>query len=118
MGRAFLITGTAVFVVLALPAHAKGQNTPGVTEVAPGVRQIDGAKVPSLSISAADIAARIATDNRYKTMKKYLGSGGIDSTGPAGTTTYMYKVRDTDTDSDKVLILFVAKGKIVDHVIA
>ena len=43
-----------------------------------------------------------------------LGSEGITNPGPQGTITHMYKLRDTDDKQDKVLILFVKGGKVLD----
>ena len=110
----------ATVAALAPPAPLHAQSSPpdGVTEVAPGVRHVDGSKVKALEVSVRAIAEQIASDNRYSTMKKFLKSGGIDAPGPSGTTTYMYKIHDIDTGTDKVLILFVDKGRIVEHMVS
>jgi hypothetical protein len=98
---------------LAIPAAAYAQQA-GVTEVAPGVREIDGAKVAALSISGTSVKAAVAADPKFSAIKKQLGGDGIASPGPSGTITHMYKLRDTDDGKDKVLILFVKGGKVLD----
>ena len=118
--RLVLVLGfmTVAALVPAASLRAQSASSDGVTEIAPGVRQIDGSKVKALEVSVLAIAKQIETDNRYSEMKKFLKSGGIDAPGPSGTTTYMYKIHDTDTATDKVLILFVAKGRIVEHMVS
>ena len=99
------------------PCLAQSAQTPGVTEVAPGVRKVDGAQVPSTQISAAALKSAIEQDQTFKAIKKLFTVKGIESPGPAGTTTHMYKIVDTDTGEDKVVILFVKGKKIVDYLI-
>jgi hypothetical protein len=104
---------------LTVPASAIGQSVsvPGVTEVAPGVRVIDGSKVEVLAVSGTELTAAIKGDPRFSSIKKWLGTEGITNPGPSGSITHMYRLRDTDDDTDKVLILFVRGGKVVDHLI-
>lgn len=97
--------------------HAQDRPTPGVTEVASGVREIDGAKVPSLRFDAASLEATLKEKKSFGEVKKLLGGAGIASVGPAGTTTHMYKVLDTATGKQMVLILFVRGNQIVDHLL-
>ena len=100
------------------PAEAQPDRTPGMTEVAPGVRQIDGAKVPSTQISFAALKSAIEKDRSFKAVKKLFSVPGIDSPGPSGTTTYMYKVHDPDANADGVAILFVMDGRVVHFMIS
>ena len=112
----FLKVICALAIASGLTPAASAQDTPGVTEVAPGVRHIDGAKVESHQISVAALEQAIANEKLSNVFKMLKGKG-IPSVGPAGTTTHMYKIHDTDTQEDKVVILFVLKKKIVDHLI-
>jgi hypothetical protein len=99
------------------PAVAEQDAVPAVTEVAPGVRQIDGKQVPATEISAAALKAAIEKDRSFSVIKKLMTVNGIASPGPAGTTTHMYKIRDPETKQDAVAILFVKGGKILDFLI-
>ena len=105
------------FMVTALPAQAQEQSVPGVTEVAPGVRHIDGAKVPSTQIGFSALKAAIESDRSFSKIKKLFTVPGIASPGPSGTTTYMYKVHDPETGQDGVAILFVKSGQIVNYLV-
>ena len=111
MKKAFLSAGLAG--LLSIPATGFAQPA-GVTEVAPGVRVIDGSKVAVLSLSGAAIRQAVADNPKFSAIKKMLGSEGITNPGPQGTITHMYKLRDTDDEQDKVLILFVKGGKVLD----
>ncbi|OXE37479.1 MAG: hypothetical protein CGW95_01355 [Phenylobacterium zucineum] len=86
-------------VSLAAPTVSQAQdgNTPGVTEIAPGVREIDGTKVPSLRFEAESLEVTLKEEKSFRKIKKLLGGEGIASVGPGGTTTHMYKVLDTTT---------------------
>ena len=107
------------FVLASLPAQAQTQEqgVPGVTEVAPGVRQIDGAKVPSTQIGFSALKAAIENDRSYSKIKTLFTVPGIASPGPSGTTTYMYKIHDPETGQDGVAILFVKGGKIINYLV-
>ena len=96
---------------------AQQQGTPGVTEVAPGVTEIDGAKVASTDVAGARIAAAIAQDNRFKSVEKLFDVKGIKNPGPAGSTTHIYKIKDPDTKENLVVVLFVLDGLVVDHLV-
>lgn len=98
--------------------QAQSTNPPGVTEVAPGVREIDGGKVPSTQISVSALKAAIEKDRSFAATKRLFAVPGIASLGPAGTTTYMYKVHDTDTNVDMVAILFVKGGRVLNYLIS
>ena len=103
--------------LFAQPIEAQSTDVPGVTEVAPGVRQIDGNKVPSTNISFSVLKAAIENDRSFSAIKKLFTVNGIASPGPSGTTTYMYKVHDPEIDKDGVAILFVKGGRILDYLI-
>ena len=96
---------------------AQTERIPGVEDIAPGVRTIDGSKVPSLSLDASALEAAIKEKSSLRAMRKLLGGDGIASIGPANTVTHMYKVHDTVTGKDLVVILFVKGDTIVDHLI-
>ena len=98
-------------------AAARGDPTPGVVDVAPGVRAIDGAKVPSVALDASALEAAITDRKSLRAVKKQLGGDGITSIGPANTTLHMYKAHDTVTGKDLVVVLFVKGDEIVDHMI-
>ena len=97
--------------------RAQQQEIPGVTEVAPGVTEIDGAAVPSTDIAGARIAAAIAEDNRFKSVAKLFDVKGIKSPGPAGSTTHIYKIKDPDTKENIVVVLFVRDGLVLDYLV-
>lgn len=59
----FLKVICALAIVSSLTPAASAQDTPGVTEVAPGVRHIDGAKIESHQISVAALEQRSPTKN-------------------------------------------------------
>ena len=109
----------SMFLVAAAsqPVFAQSSGTPGVTEAAPGVQRIDGAKVPSTRLSVSALKAAIEGDRSYSKIKRLFTVAGIASPGPAGTTTYMFKVHDTDTEKDVVAILFVKGGSILNYLI-
>jgi hypothetical protein len=107
----------ALAVVSGDPARAQSAATPGVTEVAPGVREIDGAKVPTTQLTASRLKTAIETDKSFKNISKMFDVKGIASPGPSGTTTYMYKMHDAETGADVVVILFVKGNEIVDFLI-
>lgn len=98
-------------------SQAQAGATPGVTEIAPGVRVIEGAEVPSLRLDAASLEQTLKQKGSFRDLKKILGGAGIASVGPAGTTTHMYKLQDTSTGKQMVLILFVRGNKVVDHLL-
>ncbi|MEP7223122.1 MAG: hypothetical protein ABI673_10720 [Novosphingobium sp.] len=117
VGRSTILAAIlAAFVVC--PAAAQSDSTPGVTEVAPGVRQIDGANVPSTHVGFAALKAAIEKDQSFKAAKKLFSAAGIASPGPSGTTTYMYKIHDPETNADGVAILFVKDGRVVNFMIS
>ena len=99
------------------PCAAQSGPTPGVTDVAPGVRVVDGAKVPSQNLDAAALEAAITAKKSLRAVRGLLGGDGITSDGPAGTVVHMYKVHDTVTAKDMVVVLFVQGDTIVDHLI-
>lgn len=96
---------------------AQADSIPGVTDVAPGVRQIDGQQVPATSISVEALKVAIEKDRSFSAVKRLMTVKGIASPGPAGTTTHMYKIRDPETKADAVAILFVKGDRIVDYLI-
>ena len=114
LGVAYMLLFVGAF---AQPLGAQPSSVPGVTEVAPGVRRIDGNQVPSTQISFAALKAAVEKDRSFSNIKRLFTVKGIDSPGPSGTTTYMYKVHDPDTDQDGVAILFVKDGKILNYMI-
>jgi hypothetical protein len=114
VGTSLLILAVAA---ISRPIEAQPSNTPGVTEVAPGVRQIDGSQVPSTQIGFSALKAAIESDRSFSKIKHLFTVAGIDSPGPSGTTTYMYKVHDPETGKDGVAILFVKDGKILNYMI-
>lgn len=107
-----------VIAGLFLPTNpGQESETPGVTEVAPGVRQIDGAKVPSRSVDTAAVEALIKESKSFSAVAKVLGGKGIASPGPANTTTHMYKITDQASGKAQVVVLFVRGNAIVDYLI-
>ncbi len=113
-GIVFLFVAAAA---IAQPIGAQSSDVPGVTESAPGVRSIDGSKVPSTQISFSALKAAIEQDRSFSKIKHLFTVSGIDTPGPSGTTTYMYKIRDPETGQDGVGILFVKSGKILNYMI-
>ena len=101
----------------AQPCSAQTSETPGVTEVAPGVRKIDGSKVPSLRLDATGLEATIKERKSFSAAKKLLGGDGISNVGPGGSTVHMYKVHDTISGKNVVVVLFVKGDAIVDYLI-
>jgi len=99
------------------PAAAQDAPTPGVTDVVPGVRVVDGAKVPSHSLDASALEATITAKKSLRAVRGQLGGDGITSVGPSGTTLHMYKVQDTVTGKEMVVVLFVKGDEIVEHLI-
>jgi hypothetical protein len=106
-----LAAGLAVTTI----SMAQTDPTPGVKNIAPGVREINGAEVPSVGIDTGALEATIKETHSFAAAKALLGGEGIDSVGPGGTTTYMYKAHDTVTAHKFVIILFVKDGSIVDY---
>ncbi len=84
MKKAFLSAGLAG--LLSIPATGLAQPA-GVTEVAPGVRVIDGSKVAVLSLSGAVIRQAVADNPKFSAIEKMLGSEGITNPGPQGKIT-------------------------------
>ena len=107
----------AALVTVAMSSHlaAQTESTPGVQNVAPGVRVINGAEVPSAGVDTSALGAMIKEKHSFSAAKDLLGGGGIDSVGPGGTTTYIYKVHDTVSAKNFVVILFVKGDTIVDY---
>lgn len=118
MPRFAAVLSMLVAAAASQPVLAQSSNIPGVTEAAPGVQSIDGAKVPSTRLSVSALKAAIEGDRSYSKIKRLFTVAGIASPGPAGTTTYMFKVHDTDTDKDVVAILFVKGGSILNYMIS
>jgi hypothetical protein len=108
-----ILVCAGIVAILIVPASA--EETPGVTQIAPGVQQVDGAKVPSQTVDMAALEALIKDKKSLRAVKGVLHGDGVTSVGPAGTTAHMYKVHDTASGKDLVLILFVDGDKIVDH---
>ena len=117
MPKALAILVLLATGVVAQLIEAQPSSVPGVTESAPGVRHIDGKQVPATQIGFAALKAAIEKDRSFSTIKRLFTASGIDSPGPSGTTTYMYKVHDPDTSKDGVAILFVKDGRILDYMI-
>lgn len=99
------------------PAVAQSDSVPGVQNVAPGVRVINGAEVPSAGVDTAALEAMIKEKHSFRAAKDVLGNNGVDAPGPGGTTTYIYKVHDTVSAKNFVLILFVKGDTIVDDLL-
>jgi len=103
---------TAIVCGLATGAIAE---TPGVENVAPGVRVIHGDEVPSAGIDSGALEALIKEKHSFRAANKMLGDNGIDSVGPSGTTVHIYKAHDTATGKKLVVLLFVKEDAIVDY---
>jgi hypothetical protein len=108
---AALAAGLAITTV----SMAQTDSIPGVTNIAPGVREVNGAEVPSVGVDTAALEANIKEKHSFAAAKALLGGNGIDSVGPGGTTTYIYKAHDTVTAHKFVIILFVKDESIVDY---
>jgi hypothetical protein len=93
------------------------ESTPGVENVAPGVRVIHGDQVPSIGVDAAALEAMIKQKHSFDAAKDLLGGEGVDSVGPGGTTVHIYKAHDTVTAKNLVVILFVKDDAIVNYLI-
>jgi hypothetical protein len=108
-----------LFAGLAAPELCAAQDspTPGVTNVAPGVREIDGSKVPSVGIDVGALEAIIKEKKSLSAVRDVLQGDGVTSIGPAGTTVHIYKAHDTVSAKNLVLILFVKGDVIVDHLV-
>ena len=115
MQRKLTFATLAAGLAIATISMAQTDPTPGVKIVAPGVREINGAEVPSIGIDTAALEATIKEKHSFAAAEALLGGEGIDSVGPGGTTTYMYKVHDTVTAHKFVVILFVKDASIVDY---
>ena len=96
-------------------AMAQTDPTPGVKTIAPGVREVNGAEVPTISIDTVALEANIKEKHSFAAAKALLGGGGIDAVGPGGTTTYMYKAQDAATLHRFLIILFVKDDSIVHY---
>jgi hypothetical protein len=113
-----LICAAALASLLAMEAGAaRAQPVPGVQDIAPGVRVVDGAKVPRLSLDATALQTAIKEKPSFRAVKKLLGGDGVTSPGGGGSTVHMYKLHDTVTGKDMVAILFVQGDRIVDHLL-
>lgn len=108
-----IVAGLASFTLVT----AQDNATPGVSQVAPGVTQIDGAKVPSQSVDIDALRTTLATETSFTALKKLLGGNGVESMGPSGTTLHMYKVSDQGTKANYVVILFVKKGVVLQQMV-
>jgi hypothetical protein len=115
--RSHFLVALAGALATANPALAQESPPPGVTEVAPGVRHIDGKQVPATVISFAVLKAAIGKDHSFNAVRHLFTVGGIPAPGPAGTTTMMYKVRDPDSGKDAVAILFLRGDRIVEYMV-
>lgn len=100
------------------PCAAQTNGMPGVTEIAPGVQQIDGGKVPSINLDAPALEAYLKEKKSFSAAKKLLGGSGIKSVGPAKSTVHMYKVHDVISGKDLVVVLFVKGDAILDYLIS
>lgn len=109
------LTCAAVLSGLLVTHSAAAPPTPGVEDIAPGVRVVDGAKVPRLSLDATALRAAIQEKKSFRAVKKLLGGDGVTAPGGGGSTVHMYKLHDTATDKDMVAILFVQGDRIVDQ---
>jgi hypothetical protein len=109
-----LLRGATFWVLISTSAAA---DSPGVTDVAPGVREIDGSKVPSVTIDSTALEATIKEKKSLRSVSGMLGGDGITNVGPGGSIVHIYKAHDTVANKDVVVILFVKDGEIVDHLI-
>jgi hypothetical protein len=115
MRKAALAATSLIALVCSVSSAA--QETPGVTQIAPGVRRIDGSQVPSVEIDRPALEAALIRGGAFRDVRRMLGGSGIESPGPAGTVTHMYKVRDRATAEELVLIVFVKGRTIVDSLL-
>ena len=113
--RGSLISAAAIAGLIATGATA--QNTPGVENVAPGVRVIHGDEVPSQGVDRAALEAAFNDKKSYSDMRDLLGGDGIATVGPGGSTVHIYKAHDTATAAKLVVIVFVKDGAVVNHII-
>jgi hypothetical protein len=116
MKRSFSLTALPG-VVTSQGLLAQQEETPGVTEVAPGVTEIDGAKVRSTDVASARIAVAITQDNRFRSVENLFKVKGNKNPGPAGSITHIYKIKDPDTKDNMVVVLFVRDGLVLDYVV-
>jgi hypothetical protein len=115
MLRVLACTALIAGILAGEPASAQSDPTPGVENVAPGVRVIHGNEVPSIGVDTSALEAMIKEKHSFGAAKELLGGDGIDSVGPAGSTVHIYKVHDTVTAKNFVVILFVKDDEIVDY---
>ena len=104
-------------LIMSETCAAQDAPTPGVENVAPGVRVIHGDEVPSVGIDAAALEAMIKEKHSFRDAKEMLGGGGIASVGPGGTTVHIYKAHDTATGRKLVVLLFVKDDTVVNDLI-
>jgi hypothetical protein len=110
---AMLVASAAVPIC----SSAEDKPTPGVVDVAPGVREVDGSKVPSQGIDVGALKAMLDAKKPYADVRDFLGGDGIATVGPAGSTVHLYKVHDTVTAANEIVILFVKDDAVVDHLV-
>jgi len=114
MRTGLICAAMIVGVIAGKPALAQ---TPGVVNIAPGVREIHGDQVPSQGIDRAALEAAFKDKKSYSDVRDLLGGDGIPAVGPGGSTVHIYKAHDTTTAAKLVVIVFVKDGEVVDHLI-
>lgn len=107
-------------LAFALPLAACVTETmqePGITTLAPGVVQIDGAKVRTGEVDLPALEALLATKGSMSDVVKMIGKAPMVSPAGGGTDSHMYKLDDATTQRKVLVIVFVKGGRVVDSLV-
>lgn len=107
----------AVFTLALGGCVTEAPSEPGITTLAPGVTQIDGAKVRTGEVDLPALEALLAKKGPMSDVVKMIGKAPMVNPAGGGTDAHMYKLDDTVTKRKVVVIVFVQNGKVGDSLV-
>ena len=110
--------GIVSLLALALGACVtEAPGEPGITTIAPGVTQIDGAKVRTSEVDLPALEALLAKKGPMADVVKVIGKAPMVNPAGGGTDAHMYKLDDKATGRKVLVIVFVRNGMVGDSLV-
>lgn len=92
-------------------------SEPGITTLAPGVTQIDGAKVRTGEVDLQALEALLAKKGPMSDVVKMIGKAPMVNPSGGGVDAHMYKLDDKATGRKVLVIVFVQNGQVGDSLV-
>ncbi len=87
---------------------------PGITTIAPGVVQIDGAKVRGGEVDLPALEALLAKKGPMQDVVEMIGKAPMVNPAAGGTDAHMYRLEDRATKRKVLIIVFAQNGRVAD----